>query len=331
MIDVFAHFLTAPVMSALEHHRPAFVATPNIRGRRALWNLEDRFRITDSYEGYRQVLSLALPAIVEWAPEDQIRPLVRASNDAMAEIVANHPDRFAGFVAEVGLPDVDLALEEAHRAIDVLGAVGVQIYTNAAGHPLDEDRFVPFFDEMARIGRPIWVHPTRTPDTPDYASEDASRYMMWQKIGWPYDTTVFMARLVYSGLFRRHPDLEIVTHHGGGLVPHLAGRLRLHHESPEMQRALGIPEDMTADEVIAGYQRFYGDTVFSGAAHPLTCTLEFFGVDRVLFATDMPFGAEGGDLFVRESIAAVESRVTDAADRMAILEGNARRLLRLEA
>jgi len=331
MIDVFAHFLTAPVLGALERHRPAFVETPNIRGRRALWSLPDRFAITDRYEGYRQVLSLALPAIVEWAPQAEIRDLVVASNEAMAEIVRDHPTRYAGFVAEVGLPDVELALNEANRAINDLGAVGVQIYTNAGGHPLDEDRFIPFFDEMARLGRPIWVHPTRTEQTPDYASEDASRFMMWQKIGWPYDTTVFMARLVYSGLFRRHPDLDIVTHHGGGLVPHLAGRLRLHHESPQMQRSLGIPEDMGVEEVIAGYQRFYGDTVFSGAAHPLSCTLEFFGSQRVVFATDMPFGAEGGDLFVRESIAAVHDRIHDEVERAAVLEGNARRLLRLDA
>lgn len=330
MIDVFAHFLTAPVLRALERHRPAFVDSPNIRGRRALWSLPDRFGITDRYEGYRQVLSLALPAIVEWAPKEEMHDLVMASNDALAEIVRDHPSRFAGFVAEVGLPDVEFALSEAERAIRDLGAVGVQIYTNAGGYALDAERFLPFFDAMARLGRPIWVHPTRTEQTADYSTEETSRYMMWQKIGWPYDTTVFMARLVYSGIFRRHPNLDIITHHGGGLVPHLAGRLRLHHESPQMQRSLGIPEDMGVEEVIAGYQRFYGDTVFSGAAHPLSCTLEFFGSERVVFATDMPFGAEGGDLFVRESIAAINNRIHDEAARAAVFEGNARRLLRLD-
>ena len=73
------------------------------------------------------------------------------------------------------------------------------------GIPLDDLRFRPVFAEIARRGLAIWLHPVRGP-TPDYPTESKSRYEIWWCFGWPYDSSVAMARLVFSGLFDRHPD-----------------------------------------------------------------------------------------------------------------------------
>ena len=78
---------------------------------------------------------------------------------------------------------------------------------------------------MAAHDLPVWLHPARTADMPDYASEAKSRFEMWWCFGWPYETSAAMARLVFSGLFDRHPDLKIITHHGGGMVPFYDGRI----------------------------------------------------------------------------------------------------------
>jgi len=329
-IDAFAHVLTAPVRAHLEQRAPAYLASPNIVARPALWDLAARREMIDRYPGYRQILTLTLPSLDEVADPPEVPELCRRSNDWLAELVAPDRQRYAGFAAEVGLPDVDFAIGEAQRAVGDLGALGVQIYTNAAGRPLDQPEFTAFFEALLALDVPIWVHPNRPRSFADYPGEEASRYGLHQKFGWPYETSVFMARMIYGGAFRRWPDLRILTHHAGGIVPHLAGRLVLHHETREMRRSWGIPEDFEADEVVDGYRRFYGDTVFSGAHHPLSCALEFFGPDRLLFATDMPYGADGGDLFIRETMAAVTEALDDPVEREVVFHGNARRVLGVE-
>jgi aminocarboxymuconate-semialdehyde decarboxylase len=323
-IDAFAHILTAPVVEALAEKVPAYFTTPNITYRPAIADLGVRLSMMDRYPGYEQILTLTGPPIVDWLEGAQATEVTRRSNDWLAETTAARPNHFTGFAADVSLPDVDFAISESWRAVRDLGALGVQIYTNAKGRPLDDDEFVVFFDAISELGVPVWIHPARTASFADYQSESSSKYSLWQKFGWPYDTTVCMARLIYSGIFRRHPDLVLLTHHAGGVVPHLAGRLVLHHEDETMRRSAGIPEDFSAEEVLAAYRNFYGDTVFSGAHHPLSCALEFFGTDHLLFATDMPYGAEGGELFVRETIAAVEEH-PEICD--ALFHQNAERIL----
>jgi len=207
----------------------------------------------------------------------------------------------------------------------------VQIYTNVHGHPLDEPRFDAFFARMAELDRPIWVHPARTVDHPDYPSETTSKYGLYMKLGWPYETSVFISRLIFSGIMDRYPNLRVLTRHAGGIVPHLAGRLVLMADTPDERRHVGQPDEFTPERVLAAYRRFYGDTVFSGAHHPLDCALAFYGVDHILFGTDMPYGAEGGEMFVRETIAAVEELEVDDATRARLFEANARQLLGLPA
>ncbi len=93
----------------------------------------------------------------------------------------------------------------AHRSIAELGAKGIQIYSNIAGRPLDEPGFEPIFAAMAKHDLPIWLHPARTAAMTDYSAEPRSRYEMWWCFGWPYETSVAMSRLVFSGLFDRYP------------------------------------------------------------------------------------------------------------------------------
>jgi uncharacterized protein len=210
-----------------------------------------------------------------------------------------------------------------------LGALGVQIFTNVKGHPMDELRFEPLYAKIAELGRVIWIHPTRTDDHPDYPTEERSRYGLYFKFGWPYETTVCISRLIFSGIVERYPSLRFLTHHAGGIIPHLAGRLGLRHDSPGQRKGIGVEDRFTPEYTTELYKRFYGDTVFSGAHGPLECALEFFGPDHILFGTDMPYGAEGGELFVRSTIADVEEVESTPAQREALFEGNARKLLGL--
>ena len=143
----------------------------------------------------------------------------------MAELVSQHKDRFPAFVAAISMLDIDSALQEIDRAVTQLGAKGIQIFTNVAGQPLDKPEYDPVFAAMARHGLPIWLHPARTSDMTDYAGEKKSRYEMWWCFGWPYETSVAMARLVFCGIYDRYPDLNIITHHCGGMIPTYDGRI----------------------------------------------------------------------------------------------------------
>ena len=168
----------------------------------------------------------------------------------------------------------------------------MQTFTNIAGHPLDEPRFRPFFAAMAAHDLPIWLHPARTSAMADYASEQRSRFEMWWCFGWPYETTVAMCRLVFDGIYDRHPKLKIITHHlGGGMIPFFDGRIGA---GMEVLGQRTIEEDHT--KVLSSLKRphleyfkeFYADTAMFGGTYGLPCGLEFFGGDKVVFASDAP-------------------------------------------
>ena len=328
-IDVFPHILPPVYHERLRELVPAHFRQANIIARPCLWDLDERFRIMDRYEGYVQILTLSQPPIEAVATGQLGVDMAKIANDSMAELVQRFPDRFLGFAASMMLEEVESSIMEVERAVSGLGALGAQIFTNVNGHPLDEPRFEPFFAAMARLDKPIWVHPTRTAGVPDYPSETSSKYGLYMKLGWPYETSVFMSRLIFSGIMGRYPSLRVLTHHAGGVVPHLAGRLLLHHDRADMRREIGVDEGFDEVAVTDAYRRFYGDTVFSGAHHPLMCALEFFGADHILFGTDMPFGADGGEMFVRETIASVEEVSADEAQQQQLFEQNARRILGL--
>jgi aminocarboxymuconate-semialdehyde decarboxylase len=331
-IDVFPHILPRRYFDRMIAVAPPGMALQKrMSGIPVLVDLEARFRIMDRYDGYRQVLTLANPPIEVVGGPDVTPDLARLANDEMAAIVERHPDRFPAFVASLPMNSPDAALREIDRALDDLGATGVQVFSNVAGRPLDAPEFRPLFARMAERRLPIWLHPAR-PALADYAGEARSKYDLWWAFGWPYDTSLAMGRLVFSGLFDRHPELVVITHHMGAMIPFCAGRvgggldqLGSRSDDPEDGGALA----RLRRRPLEYFQMFYGDTALFGAWHAMESGLAFFGADHILFGTDMPFDPEHGPGFIRDTIAAMDRMRASDAEKAAIYEGNARRLLRL--
>jgi aminocarboxymuconate-semialdehyde decarboxylase len=148
---------------------------------------------------------------------------------------------------------------------------------------------------------------------------------MWWCFGWPYDTSVTMSRLVFSGLFDRHPAIKIVTHHCGGMIPYFDGRVGA---------GLEVLGSRTSDEdyskVLSGLKRphldyfrdFYADTAMFGGQYGIACGLQFFGADKVVFATDTPLGP------IKPTIEVIDRLGLSDADRRKVYVGNAEKLLR---
>ncbi|MEW5862567.1 MAG: amidohydrolase family protein [Pseudomonadota bacterium] len=304
-----------------------------VRGIPCLVDLDERFRIMDRFGAeYAQVLSLASPPIEEFGPPPLSTEMARIANDGMAELVAKYPQRFPAFVASLPMNDPEGLLREAERAIGALGAAGVQVFTNVLGAPLTAPATLPLFDLMARLDRPIWLHPARGADFADYRTEKKSRYEIWWTFGWPYETSVAMAHIVFEGLFDRYPDLKIITHHMGGMVPYFEGRVGPGWDQLGTRTS---DEDYTAllaklkKRPLDYFRMFYADTALFGAREATKCGLAFFGPGRVLFASDSPFDPEKGSMYIRTTIEVLDSLDLAPAERHAIYEGNARRLLKL--
>jgi aminocarboxymuconate-semialdehyde decarboxylase len=332
-IDAFPHIVPRKLFDKMFDHASgeAMNMRKRVSGIPVLYDLDARFRVMETFgDDYRQILTIASPPIETLGPPAVANDLARLANDELAALCAAHPDRFSGFAASLAMNDPDGAVREAERGIRELGALGVQIFTNVNGVALDDPRFASLFMEMAAMDRPIWVHPARASGHPDYVTEDRSRYELWWVFGWPYETAIFMSRLIFSGVLDRHPTLRILTHHGGGMVPHFAGRI-----GPGLDQlgARTPDEDLTKvgrsllKRPFDYYKMFYGDTALFGAEHALRCAVDFFGVDHMLFGSDMPFDPEKGPQFIRETIANIDALGLTPDQRAAIYEGNARKVL----
>jgi len=327
IVDIYCHIFPDKFFQEMNRIAPRLGNIgARLRGVKKLFDLDERFREMDRFGDYREIISLPNPPIEDFATGDVGMSLARIGNDAMAELCAQHPKRFPTFVAAVSMSDVEGSVAEARRAVTELGAGGIQIFTNIAGKPLDDPSFEPIFKVMAELDRPIWLHPARTAAMTDYAAEEKSRYEMWWCFGWPYETSVAMVRLVFSGMFDRYPGLKIITHHLGGMIPYYDGRI-----GPGLQVLGSRTLDEDYSKVLPSLKRphldylhdFYGDTaLFGGGIHAVRCGLEFFGAEHVVFATDTPLGP------IAPTIEVIRRLDISENDRYNIYCGNAERLLK---
>ncbi|MGO2110443.1 MAG: amidohydrolase family protein [Pseudoclavibacter sp.] len=340
-IDAFTHFLPHAYAERLFNIDDSPVARniqKRVGGVPALVDLDLRLRIMDEFgDDYRQIINTAAPPLEDLGPTDRTTELARIANDGMAEIVADHPDRFAGFCAAVSLDDVDAGIAEVDRAFDELGAVGVQIYTHHHGGPMSDERFFPFYEAVAARGNKfIQVHPCRDSSWSDYKTEERSKFEIWWTLGWEYDLSAFMSRLVFAGVFERLPDIKFLIHHGGAMIPHFAGRVgpgwdQLGARTPEAQRG-DIEGYPLTKRPLDYFKNFYVDTAYFGAGDSMRTAIKFFGVDHTLFGSDSPFDPEQGPGYIRSTIANLnEMDILTGADREANYHGNVKKLLGLQS
>lgn len=333
ILDLFTHVVPAPYLEQMQRHSADAGMVKRMKNLRMVWDLEARMEMLDQWPKVRQVLSLAGSPESVGGPE--LSPsLARLANDEMAAIVGRWPHKFPAFVASLPMNNVPEALAEMDRAIGKLDARGIQVCTNVNGRALDDPEFFPVFERVARThDLPVWLHPARPATRPDYGNEARSKYEIWQVLGWPYETSVAMARIVFSGLFEKLPGLKILTHHCGGMIPYFAGRAEtLWAQLGSRTAGENYAELLRrmAKKPIEYFRMFYADTVLGGSTSALRCGLDFFGPERIVFASDCPFDPEGGPMFIREGIRSVDELGLSEGERHQIYAGNALRLMRME-
>ena len=264
-----------------------------------------------------QVLSHAPPGGQRLDPETGVQAC-RDVNNALAAIVRNAPDRFSAF-ATVPQADPSAAADELQRSVEELGFNGAMIFGLTNGQFVDEEPFWPIYERASKLRVPVYLHPSM----PHPAVREAY-YGTYEKThpsllgaawGFGVETGTLGIRMVLSGVFERHPDLQIILGHlGEGITFQLA----------RIDEALSRPGNATSNFAETFRKNFYITTsgFFSDSA--LRCCIEEMGVERILFAVDWPFVANA------DGVNWLKSFPGDPAMKEQIFSGNAKRLLGLE-
>jgi predicted TIM-barrel fold metal-dependent hydrolase len=331
MIDAYCHILPSRYQKAfdkvLSRRDPNLNTSKYAQSVPLLTDLEARFRLMDRFPGYMQVLTVAAPSITKVAEPGEAVDLARLANDELAELVHRHPHRFAAGIACLPLNDPDAAFEEARRAVEDLRLRGVEVFSDIGGKPLDHESFMPLYEMMEAYNLPILIHPQKEMNIPDYDGEEISEYRIWTKLGWPMATAMAMTRLVYGRVLERHPGLKFMTHHCGGVIPFVAGRLEWSDDFNEM--CMGHRDIFLKHNALHDYRLFYYDTAVNGNTSALECGRAFCGIDHLVFGTDMPFDNQGGYRLVRETIASVERMRLEPEEKEKVFQKNVIDLMRL--
>ena len=215
------------------------------------------------------------PRIISHAGWAADRDFARRLNRQTAAVVATGQGRLAG-LAVPALADPEHAVVEISRAMDEDGLAGVTLPTSAAGRPLDDPAFEALFAACASRSCPVFMHPTTGVDR-----EALGSFSMLQLVGWPSETSLCVARLIFAGVLERHPGLRLILAHGGGTLPFLAGRLDLAFEAPRYEANPQCRAHITRSPSSYLHDIFF-DTV---VAHPavLRFLIELVGSGQVLF------------------------------------------------
>ena len=275
--------------------------------------LEARFQMMDRAGVKIQVLSPA-PQLPYFEKKENAVTACRFINDAYAEHVRRHPDRFVAYVS-TPLPHVDEALKEMARGLDTLGMVGVTMGTSVLTRSVADPMFDPFWEEMNRRGTILFFHPHGL----GACSSLVQQYDLTWPIGAEVEDTMVVGHLLAKQIPKRYPRVRII-------VPHLGGDISLLMNRINNQKMLFLPAD--AEKPSVTVKRLWYDTVSHAYAPALRVACEALGYDRFLLGSDYPY--ETGEIFQQCVDYVKDPGVGLTPDQAeAILDRNAQALFRL--
>lgn len=324
IIDFHNHFYPAAYLDALGSGQSRVQVTIDDDGNPRLhypgdYNIAVRGHRDIAYRagviedlGVTQLLSLTTPGTHVEEPATAVT-LARLVNDGFAKIVSDYGGRFLA-MATLPLCDPEASAKELERALRQLHFAGAMVFSNINGVALSDPRFLPVWEMANDLAAVIHIHPTSP------AGVDAMKdFWLMPLVGFPLDTTLAAASLVFSGTVERFPRIRWALGHLGGAIPYLAERLdRGFHAFAECRTNIHRPPSTYLKE-------FYYDSVnFDPDA--LQLAIAFAGTDHILAGSDYPH--QIGDL--PKMISSINALPLSDADRAGILGGNAARLLSLD-
>jgi len=323
VVDVHNHFYPPEYLAALRSGDSVVRVTEDAEGNPVIhypgdYNVAVRGHRDIAYraevlaaEGVdTQVITLTTPGVHVERPE-RAAQLARLVNDAFARVVQERAPRFAA-LATLPLNDPAASVAELTRAMTTLGMPGAMVFGNVNGVALADPRYEPLWAEADRLGAIIHIHPTNP-----LGVEAMTDYWLMPLVGFLFDTTLAAAKLVFSGVMERRPQIQWVLSHLGGAIPYLAERLdRGYHAFRECRAHIPRPPS-------AYLKTCYYDTVnFDPQA--LKLAIAFAGADHLLAGSDYPHAIGS----IPRMLEALRGLDVTAEQRAAILGENARRVYR---
>ena len=325
VIDVHTHMLNEAYIRLLRKHGRHYTVKKVVGGQTGIhrdgapfmtlmpgmFDYEMRIRAMDEAGVDLAIVTLTSPNVF-WGSAKASLEAAKLINDDMAAQQRRYPDRIR-FMCSLPWQHPKLAIAELKRAVEELGAVGVMVLANIDGQSLTDKTFAPVWKAIDQRSLPVLVHPTAPPGTQEL---DVFKYNLIASVGFMFDTTLAVSRMIFDGFFDRHPNLKLIASHGGGTLPYIAGRLDICHANMPAARVKISARPSTYLKRI-----FYDSVVFTQEA--LELAVKVGGEANVLYGSDYPHNI--GDM--KGCRARVDA--LPGATRDAVRGGNATRIFRL--
>ena len=324
-VDVHTHMLNNAYLARLKAHGGGYKLKKVVGGQTGvfkdgapfmtlmpgMFDYELRIRAMDEAGVDMAIVTLTSPNVF-WGSARTSLEVAKAINDDMAAQQRRFPARIR-FMCSLPWQHARLAVAELKRACDELGAVGVMQLANVDGVSLTDRRFAPVWKEIDRRGLPVLIHPSAPPGTKQL---DVMRYNLIASVGFMFDTSLAVSRMIFDGFLDRYPSLKIIAAHGGGTLPYLAGRLDICFDNMPACR------EKISQKPSTYLKRIYYDSVVF-QQDSLELAVKVGGEDNVLYGSDYPHNI--GDM--KGCLARVDA--LPAAVRDKVRGGNAMRIFKL--
>lgn len=319
VIDAFNHFHPKQCLDVLpKAESSAFFE--RLATLRAAVDIEYRIKRIEEMGIDKQILTLGADAL-DGPPVETHDKIARATNEGFARIIDNYSERFYA-VGVVSLHDVGTAIEELERCVEDFGLLGVQILSSVEGKPLDSPEFEPFYSKVTKLDAGLWIHPATVKRwhywTPEYGLDSV--------LGWGFDESLAVFRLVRGGVLERHPGLKIIIHHMGVMIPFYADRI---HRAIMREGKNGKPPKPLTKPPMDYLKMFYVDTAEGSWKPALVCSELFYGPRHMLYATDFPYGHMAPEDWPLRVMNAIGGLDISEEEKKMILGGNVTKLFNL--
>ncbi len=290
VIDVHTHMLSEEWVSALkEHGAPRYEIKEVLGGLRSIhldgapfmtpvppmFDYDERIRMMNRAGIDVSIISVTCPNVF-WGGEDVSNRTAAMMNNTFRDAQARYAGRIRWF-ATLPWQYPARAVDELERA-HAMGAVGVMVLANIDGRNLTDPEYAPVWQAIDSLALPVLVHPTAPPGVADM---DMVKFQLTASIGFTFDTSLAVARMIYDGFLDRYPNLKIIASHGGGALPYLIGRMDqcFHHIPACREKIAKRPSEYLS--------RLYVDAVvFSHEA--LAMARAVMGDANILYGSDYP-------------------------------------------
>lgn len=297
-LDVFAHVLPINLLKNIKQDVPSIIEDNLFLQIPSLTDLELRHQ--NFPQDVKQIISNVNLNPEDYFDAEKSAQMCWDANEEMSQLQKDNADIFESVVAMIPMNNLDEAVKIIREVSQNPSLIGIQIFTRALGKSIADSEFEEVFKTAAELKVPIWLHPVFDERKPDNNLT----------FSWEYELTQAMYQIVTADYFEKYPDLKIIVHHAGAMVPFFAGRIKY-----------------TLPKYYEDFKKFYVDTAILGNPKALELAMDFYGTDHLVFGTDAPFAVMPNGA-TKEITQAIDEMDISDTQRNAIYHNNFINLLK---